>query len=189
MLVFAMALIGMLYCGFFYWLRGNADFSSQLRRVAFCFVLVYFASPESNIQAILTILACWLATILGHGQYMTLNFYNHKWPKSDEKLDFVLVPFFGKDPRIGKSINAGIVNAYGNKKLYYRCLAGLFVKSALISVPLCLLNPLAALGALAMPIAYALSWKLIPDFQGKFFNATQLAEFLFGALIGLIVCI
>lgn len=75
----------------------------------------------------------------GHGMYMTLKYFALRYVKP-ERIDILLVPFFGKDPRDYKRetvINArampasdevvygALVRDYGKNKLYRRCVSGL----------------------------------------------------------------
>lgn len=103
-------------------------------------------------------LACWLCATLvkitGHGQWMVLP-YSFKATEM-ERLDFLLLPFFGKDPRTRKEVahlrgihedNLTIkekqllrsyidtyLNERGENALYYRNLAGLGVNSLVLGL-------------------------------------------------------
>lgn len=109
-----------------------------------------------------------IAVILGHGQYFL--------PPSDKKLDncqrydFLLVPFFGEDPRL---TGAPITNL-----LYWRCFCGMAVSGLLVTIPsgIALHSPIIALSGALKAISYAVD-------NGN----TKIAElltgfFLYGAL-------
>lgn len=80
----------------------------------------------------------------GHGQFMTLKFLP-PWPRliKPEDWDFFVRPFFGTDPRtvegwteLHSFEKVQRLEAYGLRKLYFRCLFGLFISGATVSIGL-----------------------------------------------------
>lgn len=142
----------------------------------------------------------------GHGQYMTLNFTERFLkPIKQEDWDIFIDPVMSDDPRTlglttSKSFLRTLVEGYGVKRLYKRCLLGLSLSGGSVGLPLaiCYLYLGLDLQALLMivllgagkPLSYALGWKLIPNGQvnkgeGFFGEATKIGELGSGAFAGL----
>lgn len=108
--------------------------------VVACIPFAEWASPIAIAGAV------GLAT--GHGQYFLSRTIKAITP---ERLDFIVRIFFGEDPRChikyydSNNIPAAMallkqdVEAYGLKKLYWRCAFGMFVTGTLVGLPACLL--------------------------------------------------
>jgi hypothetical protein len=155
---------------------------------------------------------------MGHGDWMNLP-YSIKKLKKREWGDPILSLFFGRDPRHLTKSNATAladIKTYGEKKLYYRNLAGLAMSGifpALIAaIPLTVagfwIGGLAMIVGGAMKVvSYAVPWKIAPSgrfpwwvnhnspnyeykfFRDEFSEATQFGEYFtgfFGA-IGIII--
>lgn len=96
-----------------------------------------------------------LGVLTGHGQYFLDLLIKKLKP---ETLDFILVPFFGKDPRT----NGSPLTPYGVKKLYWRNVAGLSVTGAAITLPagIALADPFIALSGAVKGPCYMLGQKI-----------------------------
>lgn len=107
-----------------------------------------------------------VAVCMAHGQYFPQLAMKYIKP---ERLDFLLRPFFGDDPRSlypgdgavsqsdQKSFFFWICNHYGLRKLKWRCFAGMALTGLLITLPagIATLNPFLALSGALKAIAYA----------------------------------
>lgn len=136
----------------------------------------------------------------GHGQYITFWFVGHSRPRriKPEDLDVLVTPLFGEDPRTTKAFGKNhvdtdaLIKAYGERKLYWRCAFGLWVKNTLFLLPAILIQssfsvlPLAM--TLIMPLSYMAGWKLAPKYKAsKKFpsiadDAHKISELIFGAI-------
>lgn len=152
--------------------------------VMFSFLLTcsLFAGPLALIALIGVV---GIAT--GHGQYFPSITTKYIKP---ERLDIVVKRFFGNDPRTNHSY-ANIpdgdkrlendISIYGKRKLYFRCLFGMFITGSLVGLPSYILGvsygyPEAVLFLLTGPIkalSYAISEYITPGY-------TELAEYLNG---------
>lgn len=154
----------------------------------------------------------------GHGQFFLSRMIKAISP---EFFDFLLRPFFGRDPRTLdefadlrdlrveeipverlKEINAA-VDAYGYNRLYWRCVAGMSVTGAIVTLPLAgiliaageVLSPMIVLVAgaqkgLSYMIGYHLcvkSWNR--NFPMYLHDDTEIAEFLNGLLLSLLLAV
>lgn len=142
--------------------------------------------------------------VLGHGQYMTLDFSKTQKYIEPEKIDTPLGWFFGEDPRTAtnlvgltktavKAKVAKAINTYGINKLYNRCLVGLALSGSLVGLGLAI--GLASAGMLleasvvivgfgiAKASAYALGWKFYPA------KATETGEIVAGLLTGTVLAL
>lgn len=143
--------------------------------------------------------------VKGHGQYMNLQFFP-PWPRriTPETWDIFLNPVFGKDPRTSKdwtdqhhATKAKRIRDYGEKKLYLRCLSGLFISGASVSVGLVgvllyLQNWLPALIVLLLfglskPFGYAVGWKYRPEVITQLDEPTEWGEAISGLGAGLAI--
>lgn len=77
--------------------------------------------------------------VTGHGAFFPQRILKKIKP---ERVDFLLVPFFGKDPRIELSPNFQISSSYAEyyiqriyPKLYWRNVAGMFLTGLLVGLP------------------------------------------------------
>lgn len=77
--------------------------------------------------------------ITGHGQY-----FLKRMPKyiKHEKMDFIVKLVFGEDPRTrkdfynaNKALKELMIKAYGNNKLYWRCVFGMFITGTMLGLP------------------------------------------------------
>lgn len=128
---------------------------------------ILFAAPYALLCTPPNVDSWWIAPIVlalatlgvltGHGQYFLDRQLKDIKP---ETLDFLLVPFFGKDPRTENSVYGYMT--YGDSKLYWRNVAGLSVTGAAITLPagIALADPFIALsGAVKVP-CYMLGQKI-----------------------------
>ncbi len=157
--------------------------------------LVFACLPFADWFALLAF-AGFAGIATGHGLYF-LSMRGEA--ASPEFFDFLLVPFFGKDPRTKSEfaslrgleqdeltkeqivyLERAIVN-YGAGKLYWRCVCGMGITGAIWGLPAAILAicfgawPQAILFLLTGPIkaaAYAISW--------QWFGSTVQAEYING---------
>lgn len=133
-----------------------------------------------------------VALSLGHGQYF-LN-ATPKWIKP-ERIDFMLVPFFGKDPRTleitGSSFSDELIEEYGARKLYWRNVCGMGLKGLFIALAPLSLGAFYTGGALfyalsapLMSLAYMIGYKWFASGGDK---GTVAAEWLNGAFRGVLI--
>jgi len=148
----------------------------------------------------------------GHGMYLKFvasTFqdeyapFNNYRPKflSKEKLDFILVPFFGQDPRTQSRLYEDVL-AYGTGELALRNFYGMLVTGLVpmigLSITLVLAGHPEALGVPLIcgglkALAYLLGWfyysdfkALVPRFLSGYIAAeTEVAEVLRGFFLGL----
>lgn len=169
-------------------------------------------SVMGAIEGLITMAMSLIFLSTGRGQWQNLNplFYMNPQPPA-EKLDALIVPFFGIDPRTTVEYAAQTseqrivtVTTYGLKKMYWRCWSGLFLNSALIGLGLgidilatghVLAGLSVVLGfGLFSAMSYSIGWKLWPNenapasFPISALNqATKLGEAGSGFFAGLIV--
>ena len=124
---------------------------------------------------------CALGKSMAHGQWFSLGTV-WKYIKP-ERLDFLLVPFFGDDPRSAQGMQG--VEVYREikyNKLYWRCVTGMALKGfASVSgavIAFGFINPLfsviVALGGISCALAYMIGWAVYPK------HATVIGEVLSG---------
>lgn len=132
----------------------------------------------------------------GHGQYFLHRVVKYIDP---EKVDFLVKLVFGKDPRTNvyyadnESEYGGLrldLKAYGETKLYWRCVFGMFVTGTLVGLPASiiaivfgqyLIAGILALTGFAKAIAYIVGYEI--------WESTEPAEFINGGLRNLLVYI
>lgn len=162
----------------------------------------YFFAEWYSLVALLGVFG--IAT--GHGQYF-LDTQNKAM--SREFFDKVVSLFFGNDPRVNsfflyyrddrwkfapdtvKEFLKLDIDRYGRKKLYWRCLFGMFVTGSLVGIPAAILS-----AAFCLPLFVIVTFlstgliKALSYFIGhRFFNSTEYAEFINGAVRTLIILI
>ncbi len=102
---------------------------------------------------------------LGHGQYFSLGKVL-KYIKP-ERLDFLVTPFFGKDPRTVPGYPTSFHPQYSEDELYWRCVLGLFWCGGFAvlgsTLALMFVNPLAALtvfvgAGMSKAFGYMIGW-------------------------------
>jgi hypothetical protein len=160
------------------------------------FLLDFHTDFSNLVNAVLSLLClglCIAGRASGHGQYISMGFYNI--PTKPEKLDFIVKWFFGDDPRaLTNNPNDLILNKTGKfDNLYWRCLfgnaiTGLAAVSGIIMITIIsqqyLLTMAFILGGILKGLAYAISWMIYPNGNGRglknFNEATQIAEFMTG---------
>lgn len=154
----------------------------------------------------------------GHGLYFLARQIKATTP---EFFDFLLRPFFGRDPRTDDKFAdlrglrveeipverlkeiSDAVDAYGYTRLYWRCVAGMCVTGLIVTLPLAgvlftageVISPLIVLAAgaqkgLCYMIGYHLhvkSWNR--NFPMYLHDATEIAEFLNGALLATLLAV
>jgi hypothetical protein len=131
----------------------------------------------------------------GHGQHFLELKRKYIAP---ERLDFILVPFFGSDPRTtgrGEKLSGAAETAYtskamheyGERKLYWRCVAGMFVTGFVVGLPAVIIAALH--GQLWAAVLFSLTGfakagaYILGD---KLWSSTEPAEWINGALRGVI---
>ena len=137
----------------------------------------------------------------GHGQYF-LNLT--KKNIEPEKVDFMVSLFFGKDPRTdisGKSLKGAAqiawankrIQGYGEHKLYWRCVAGMFAKGLVTALPCVVLAVcfshyiVAGLFMLTAPfqaLSYVIGYKWFSEGSDR---GTVAAEWINGGLAGVVI--
>ncbi len=172
------------------------------------FIGMVVASPILLIDWRLALIAFAGAAVLkvkGHGQYMNFEFFP-PWPRriNPETWDIFLTPLFGADPRTSSdwtdlhhATKAKRIRDYGIRKLYLRCLSGLTIAGAsvsigLVGVLLYLHYWAAALVVLALfglskPLGYAIGWKFNPKVNEELDEPTEWGEAISGLGAGLAV--
>lgn len=187
---------------------GRADGSSLLdlkNWVEKSLITLYFvlaSAPHAGVWGLLS--AAGMAGVAtGHGQYLPAMSAVRVTP---EKLDFVLLPFFGKDPRATGYVNTTTgaeqmsvakkqMGEYGMTKLYWRCVAGMFVTGSVVGLPAAgiavAFDEWVAAGAFSMTgVAKAISYMIGNKFFGKNDDAGSVAaEWVNGGLRGLITLV
>lgn len=154
-------------------------------------LLIWPISYVAGAWSLLAVPFIFAALGLGHGQY----FLNRqpKWIKA-ERIDFMLRPFFGRDPRTEDAANQNdiemLMSEYGMKKLYWRCVAGMGLKGFVIGLAPFVIGVFFSYAALAylftgplMAISYMTGYQWFADKQDV---GTVAAEWLTGASRGLI---
>lgn len=153
----------------------------------------------------------------GHGQWQTLNPLHYLKAIKSEFFDALLKPFFGTDPRTTPAYAAladdaariAAITAYGLKKLYWRCVAGLFGDGALTMLGLGVVlaihaHPLMGLAnflglGVGSAASYMLGWKLNPNdtapkagspsWESEIEGSTQIGEAGTGLVLGIILAL
>lgn len=137
-----------------------------------------------------------LGIVTGHGQYFL---YRLLKPCNPERVDFLLVPFFGKDYRTTLDKNTPITKEqsdyyYKNKyeKMYWRNVAGMFLTGLLVGFPASIVSYahgdiiIGSLFLLTGPIksiSYMIGWELRNVLHIKYLDEdTAKAEFINGFL-------
>lgn len=123
---------------------GLARVNEWIERSLIMFFFVLACAPFADLWA-LCAYAGVVGIATGHGQYFLdrgIKFLGD----TKERVDPFVSLFFGKDPRTGErfrslsgaaqtnAIRSAIQN-YGNKKLYWRCVFGLFITGSLVGIP------------------------------------------------------
>lgn len=153
-------------------------------------VLPYTTTFVAILLGATAFILCLLGKATGHGLWF--NFGKAIKYIVPEALDFLLVPFFGRDPRTEKDIvyyNA--ISRYGVEKLWWRCFAGLavvgFAAVSGAAIIIGFFNPLLsafiALGGLLKPVAYVIGRYSIPAGyveNHNFDEPTEWGEFFTG---------
>lgn len=153
------------------------------------FAVLIGLSNGGFMLCVLTFVLCFLGKTTGHGQYFLSRTVKKIEP---EKIDFLIKPFFGSDPRTKEGDVSLNMAGYGMDKLYRRnvtglCVGGLFsvlgaVCAMLFISPLCAL--ILATGGALKGAAYMIGYKFASgdDFPlGDDFNEdTEIGEFLTG---------
>lgn len=141
-----------------------------------------------------------LGLATGHGQYFMARVLKHIKP---EKVDFLLVPFFGKDYRTTLNPNfdpsSSLYQYYIDRiypKLYWRNVAGMCLTGLLVGLPIAIVAAfhgdykLAGLFCLTGPLkglSYMVGWHYKDLFKLKHLEKdTEKAEFLNGFLRSLL---
>lgn len=132
----------------------------------------------------------------GHGQYFLHRAVKYMDP---EKVDFIVRLIFGKDPRTNvyyvenEDQYGGLmidIKDYGENKLYWRCVFGMFVTGTLVGLPSSiiaivfeqyLIAGILALTGFVKAIAYIVGYEI--------WEGTEPAEFINGGLRNLLVYI
>lgn len=167
---------------------GIAKTSEWVERSLIMFFFVLACAPFAGYWSVLAYAGV-IGIATGHGQYF-LGLTEK--PIKPEKVDIILRPLFGKDPRTTIQHLSGaaafftaakLVREYGLKKLYWRCVAGMFVTGTLVGIPaagICFAFNQYIPGALflltgaAKSLAYILGQKL--------WKSTEPAEYINGGL-------
>lgn len=148
----------------------------------------------------LSYLTAFFAKRTGHGTYMTLP-YSIKTGLEPERLDFIVKYFFGRDPRFvpkefPRDVLVRNIMKYGEKKLMYRNLTGLFVTGMGVSlgamiVALCTGHPVIAIllfaSAGCKTLAYYIGYKIVKDPTKPL--QTEIGEILTGIFAGIGIAI
>lgn len=177
-------IIGVLQMGWFSRMNGGGwpslPFGLDAIILSSNIVAPLFLFTENWIACLIAFAFCMLGIRTGHGQYMTLPYSVKKIEA--EKVDPLLLPFFGEDPRVIPTS----IQEYGGKKLAYRNFAGLALTGGLVMLGVSgvlfyynepLWASMALLAGMLKSEAYALGW--------AFFNGTPTGEFLRGIFLGL----
>ena len=127
------------------------------------------AGPYWWVVAAIVLPLTWGAISTGHGQYFPDLQAKYLTP---ERLDFLLRPFFGKDPRTMPTnwIAGGTyatdadfyhwaITHYGWDKLRWRCFCGMALTGLAVTLPagIALMNPLLALSGIVKALGYQIS--------------------------------
>lgn len=171
-----------------------ADVKEWLERILVMFAFVLACAPFAGFYAFFSLIGvAGIAT--GHGQYFLSLAVKAIEP---EFFDFVVRLFFNQDPRTAKkftvwrnekwliapqSIKDEVLkdmNAYGLKKLYWRCVFGMFVTGSIVGLPAFILaiyfeksyGTLFLLTGVVKSLSYMTAW--------KFFKNTEAAEYMNG---------
>ncbi len=147
--------------------------------------------------------------LLGHGQFFLDRAIIATSP---ERIDFILVPFFGKDPRTTdefKEFRSGMMDEYnhmqlqkrmieyGMDKLYIRNVTGMAIGGLIVTLPLAILLMsnghvisaiIAAVAGAQKGLAYIIGYKLkeekmLENFPMYLSVDTEVAEFLNGFMM------
>lgn len=173
---------------------GIAKVSEWVERILVMISFVISTATFASVWSLFALIGvAGIAT--GHGQWFLSRTIKAIGP---EKLDFIVKLFFGQDPRTKEGYKAwrddnwinvpdAIVEeiaremkAYGDKKLYWRCVFGMFVSGTLVGLPafvLCMLyqqwyGVLFLLTGVVKAASYVIGW--------TFFKSTEPAEYING---------
>lgn len=170
---------------------GIAKVSEWVERSLIMFFFVLACAPFAELWALLAYAGV-VGIATGHGQYF-LSLGIKFLGDTKERVDPFVSLFFGKDPRTDERFRSlsgaaqtnairSAMNDYGMKKLYWRCVFGMFTTGTLVGVPalvICL-----SFGAIIPAICFALTGvvKALAYMAGyKFFKNTESAEYMNGA--------
>lgn len=199
---------------------GKPDIPRPIEHCLFCFpafltpLFLHMSGSDSLEWS--TAFWCWLAYVVsvvavltGHGLYFLAMLAR---PQAPERMDFVLWPFFGKDPRcnpiyrgwwdynpakasqlqknqyahICKVLLPADIAAYGKTKLFWRCMAGFAVTGGIVTIPPALailfLTPYSLI-ALGVAIAGLIGKPLAYYISEKLGHGTEGGEYGFGGIV------
>ncbi len=164
---------------------GIAKVGEWIERSLIMFFFVLACAPFAGLYALLAYGGvAGIAT--GHGQYFLARMVKAIEP---ERLDFIVRLFFGSDPRTDKALKLkpkatikGAMDRYGMKKLYWRCVFGMFVTGSLVGIPAFIIavcfgqwfGGLFLLTGVVKSIAYMIGY--------RFWGSTEPAEYINGGL-------
>jgi hypothetical protein len=156
-----------------------------VERILIMYAFVVACSIEAGAWSFLAA-AGGVGIATGHGQYFL---QLRRMFIRPEYFDFLLTPFFGKDPRTTQAVITlpenhpdieKAVNDYGIKKLYWRCVAGMFVTGTIVGLPAFVIlafyvspySLLFLLTGVLKSLSYMFAW--------RFFKSTVPAEYING---------
>lgn len=164
---------------------GIAKVSEWVERSLVMFSFVLACASFSGLWSLLAYLGV-VGIATGHGQYFLARTVKYVKP---EKFDFIVRMAFGPDPRSNTAFSGfppmyapieDAMKAYGLKKLYWRCVFGMFVTGTLVGIPAFVIaaafgklyGVLFLLTGVVKAISYMIGW--------QFFKSTEPAEYING---------
>lgn len=160
---------------------GIAKVSEWVERSLIMFFFVLACTPFAGLWSLLAYAGV-IGIATGHGQYFLARTVKHISP---ERLDFIVRLFFGQDPRTKytqkDNIEAAIA-AYGNNRLYWRCVFGMFVTGSFVGLPAVIIS--LCFGAFTPALWLSLTGvvKALAYMTGyALFKNTESAEYINGA--------